>query len=399
MLDYISGIAQSKPGFEISTGGSAVADTGEISSPGVPLGNTTTLQSVFDFELIKRRVSRYLLQAVIGDILPGERLSSCLRLIVPGKDFVSVLYSGQVKRAHYGNLCVCGSVWGCPVCSAKITERRRVEVEPAIKNWPGSLVMGAFTLQHSPKEKLIDVKNLLYEAYAKIYMGWCFQEIKKRFGLVGVIGSSEVTWGSANGWHPHKHALLFLQDKITQGEMKTFESTISELFRKQLKNLGGYGSPQYSVKFSLGNGLEEKNYVYKWGLDYELTKSPVKKGRGDNYSPFELAQWAMNGELKPVQLFREYYWAYKGSHQLSYSKGLRDILKLNEEKTDLELAKETEQDAVLMARICREAWSMICKNNLRGQLLEVASIGDPELLQSYIDSLLVSWGSPRGVEA
>lgn len=370
-----------------------------LSFPSATLGNTTSLQSAPETGLISRRITRYLLQAVIGEILPGERISTCLRLIIPGKSHVKVLYSPGLKRAHYGNLIVCGSVWGCPVCSAKITERRRIEVEPAISNWSGSVAMGAFTMQHDISQPLSLVKKKLYDSYTTMQEGRFYQHIKQKYGIAGTIGSSEVTWGPINGWHPHKHNLLFFWDKLTETDIEDLESEISENFREKINKAGGYAHPDYSVKFSLGNGSAEKDYVYKWGLDYEIAKSPVKKARGENYSPFELARWAISGEYQPVCLFREYFKNFKGSHQLSYSKGLRDLLDLSIEKTDLEVCQEQDQDAFQLAEIGRSIWSIVCRKGLRGELIEVASAGDPEILNSYIENIVTLWGTESPQES
>lgn len=171
---------------------------------------------------------------MIGEILPGERISTCLRLIIPGKDHVKVLYSQGLKRAHYGNLIVCGSVWGCPVCSAKITERRRIEVEPAISNWQGSVAMGAFTAQHALNQPLSSVKGMLYEAYTKMQEGRFYQQIKRKYGIAGTIGSSEVTWGPINGWHPHKHNLLFFWENLIRAIFKNLKMRYLKISGKNL---------------------------------------------------------------------------------------------------------------------------------------------------------------------
>jgi hypothetical protein len=352
------------------------------------LGNTTKLPSLLLDDQLNRRVSRYLIQSIIAEILPNERVARCLHLVVPSASGVKVMYSDKVKRAHYKGLTVCGSIWSCPVCAAKISERRRLELRPALENWPGGLIMASYTLQHSLNDNLHELKSLLYKCYDRLMSGKGWQDIKKRWGIVGLISSSELTWGSSFGWHPHKHALIFTKEKLSNSDLKHSEDQISARFRGLLAKNGRYGHPQFSVNFRVGNIFEESEYVFKWGIDYELTKSNVKKARAGNYSPFELAQWAgSTGELQPVQLFREYFGAYKGSHQLQYTNGLRSLLALNQEKTDYQLAIEEDQQAFELALIARSAWAIVCKKKKRGDLLEVASTGSIDLLVEFLKSI------------
>ena len=360
---------------------------GQAAEFAASLGNTTKLRSVLDYDQLNRRITRYLLQSIIAEILPNERVARCLHLVVPSASGVKVMYSDQAKSAHYKGLTVCGSIWTCPVCASKISERRRLEIKPALEAWPGGSIMASYTLQHTLDDTLDGVKGLLYDSYKKLMSGWAWQEIKKRWGIVGLISSSEVTWGPMFGWHPHKHALILTKDKLSDNELKQSEIEISARFRGLLAKNGRYGHPDFSVKFRAGNTFETSQYVSKWGLDYELTKSNVKKARLGNFSPFELAQWAGNGDLQPVRLFQEYFKAYKGSKQLSYSNGLRSLLRLDQEKSDYDLAVEEDQKAIKLAELSRYAWAIVCKKHLRGDLLNVASSGSYELLTEFLNSI------------
>ena len=49
-----------------------------------------------------------------------------------GSEGVGVWKCEKHGTAHYSGLQTCGSVWSCPICAAKITERRRLEVQDAI---------------------------------------------------------------------------------------------------------------------------------------------------------------------------------------------------------------------------------------------------------------------------
>ena len=88
-----------------------------------PLGTNAKLRATFENPMA-RRVERFALQSVARDILPDSRTAKCLRIRAHDKD-VQVWKSKNHKTASYGGLQTCGSVWTCPVCGAKVVERRR----------------------------------------------------------------------------------------------------------------------------------------------------------------------------------------------------------------------------------------------------------------------------------
>ena len=99
----------------------------------------------------QRRLLRWALQAEARAILPNERVAECLRAINPMSLGVQVLHSTEHQIAHYKSLIVCGSVWMCPLCAAKISERRRDELERAVTHHveQGAVYMATYTVSHS----------------------------------------------------------------------------------------------------------------------------------------------------------------------------------------------------------------------------------------------------------
>ncbi len=95
------------------------------------------------------RLLRWALQAEARALLPDERVAECLRAINPLAAGVQVLHSPLHQVAHYKSLIVCGSVWMCPLCAAKISERRRAELEQAIvrhRAQQGGVYMATYTV-------------------------------------------------------------------------------------------------------------------------------------------------------------------------------------------------------------------------------------------------------------
>ena len=84
------------------------------------------------------RAERWALKSVVNRLLSGDRVSKCmvLRAPIPGRGLSQIeVHKGQTHgKAFYHGLMACGLPWVCPVCAAKIAERRRVELKQAVKN-------------------------------------------------------------------------------------------------------------------------------------------------------------------------------------------------------------------------------------------------------------------------
>ena len=114
-----------------ATGGPRVVGGPTGAPEGGALGSSAKLRATF-YDPMESRVQRFALQSVARSILPESRTAKCLRIRAHDCD-VQVWKSKEHGTASYGGLQTCGSVWTCPVCAAKIAERRRVELLDAME--------------------------------------------------------------------------------------------------------------------------------------------------------------------------------------------------------------------------------------------------------------------------
>ena len=333
--------------------------------------------------LAAKRLRRFYLQAIARELLPYARVNQCLRSVVPGTGCVNIHYSKKFERAHYGNLVQCASVWVDPVCSSKITERRRVELEDGLNRspWPG--VMITLTLQHSKNDKLAMLRRDLSEGRRELKSSWWWQNFSKRIGIVGGITSTETTYGLDAGHHPHNHIL-----ELVDGHPDTeqIQAEVSKRFREIMTSRGRYVSPEIGVHVR-ATDQGAADYISKWGAAFEISKAGAKRGKDGHYNPFELLQLYAEGETWAGKVFREYAAAMKGVNQIRWSKGLRELLGLGAEVSDRELVEAPLEDDILLASLTVKQWGVILKRDKRGELLEVASTGDAKLLRSYLMAL------------
>lgn len=328
---------------------------------------------------VYRRLQRFALQSQIASYLPDQRVKTCLRN--PVGSTVNIKHNLQKDSYGFRNLETCASVWMCPVCAAKISEKRRVELVSGISNWhdhSGSVVMMTLTVQHSLHTPFKKTLAELQTAYRSFLMSNPVKRIFDQLGVVGRIRALETTYGE-NGWHPHFHVLMFV--KSDDIRLLTVQGMLLDQWKMACKRRGIKTPNEHGLK--LHDGSYAAAYVSKWGIESEMTKGHIKKSK-TGYSPFDLARFDLGiygGDAKPLAsgeakiLFKEYAYCMKGKRQLVWSDGLRQLLGLKAEKTDQELVDEIEEQEVLFVAIPLEMWKIILKADRRGEVLESCKLG------------------------
>lgn len=317
------------------------------------------------------RLERFALQSIAREILPDERVAKCLRVrFMPNID----IWRTRDARFHYGGLITCGSIWGCPVCASKISERRKGELIQAMANWKqmgGEILFLTQTVPHYAYDRLKSLLAKFSHARRIMRNRATWRTWAKTVGLQGIIKALEITH-TKNGWHIHTHELLFVRsglDCLVEAE-RLLPFWQSACVTSVLPEPNGHG-------LTVEDGSKASAYVTKWGIEDELTKAHIKKSKGEKgRTPFDfLRDILKDGDLEHGELFKEYYGSFKGKQQLAWSKGLRSFLGLGIEKTDEEIAAEVEESASLFARLSPDDWRIVLRADKRGELLEVAKLG------------------------
>lgn len=246
-----------------------------------------------------------------------------------------------------------------------------------------------------------DIKVILAgmkKAWAHTSQGRKAHDMRKDTGLIGTIRVLEVTYGK-NGFHPHYHALLVMDTELTPDEI---QKEWFKLWRDGCLK-AGLQEPSKEHGLTVQDGTKAANYVTKWGMEYELAKGHLKKGKS-SLSPFDLSRvmtWgakhhAISEELTETclslgidqdrarALWVTFARAFKGQRQLIWSTGLRALLGLNAEKTDQELAEADEDTtAKTLATVNNRARIGIIKQRAWSDVLIVAE-SDPGALPDLL---------------
>lgn len=317
---------------------------------------------------------------------------------------VKMVFSKEHKNTHFGNLQTCGNVWICPVCAAQVAENRKGELKKAIKTHVqngGGVYLATYTVPHKREDDLKEMFLRFKDARQRFKRGAPMKRIKDRFFWNGSITATEITYGQ-NGWHPHTHEVVFLdkpwfgQRKATGESYKTEDEFIVDFKEKvygrwrRFAEKCGFDSPSRDHGVDIQNAEFAGNYVAKWGDDKneaskkweiydEVTKAHIKTGKGKGRTPFDLIRSFQDGDTHAGKLFIEFASVFKGTRQLSWSKGLKSRFNI-QEFSDEELVKRQEDEGIILGVFDREQWNLVRRHDLRADVLYAGLNGWPTVL-------------------
>jgi hypothetical protein len=313
--------------------------------------------------------------------------------IPTGPRDIQVWQSRANHTTSYSGLQTCGSVWTCPVCAAKIAERRRVELLHAIdthKAAGGALSLLTLTTPHQRGDDLAALLAQQGKALQGFLRDRKVKEVFSEMGYLGQVRALEITHGRLtdwnNGWHPHFHILQFHSVQGTEDERKDWTARLYLRWVIYCQK-AGLGTPSYAHGIKLDDGTRAAQYVTKgmWGLEDEMTKGHTKKAKGGGETPFDLlrAFLADKQDGQAAALFREFGECFKGKRQLSWSNGLKARFAVAE-KTDEEISIELQENAYLLGEITLEQWRDILKVDGRATVLEIAAASGWPAVARYL---------------
>lgn len=341
---------------------------------------------------------------------------------------VRVTPTPEGPRAGFAGLMTCGSVWVCPVCSNKIATERALEIAVAVARWEkrgGRVAMLTLTMAHNRHQSLAELWDAVSAAWNKVTSGRQWMQDQDAYGILQDrikrgpepiserrhtvrrlpwIRAVEVTYGD-NGWHVHLHVLLFLSPvkikKARAGGMtrevdswprldalsasmfgRWSDSLAASGMDRPIATLGGQGIGRDIRWIQRGGGDALGNYFTKFQYDaatvagMEVARGMQKKGRKAGRTPFELLASVVAhlddaddsaAQKRAVRdLGRWYEWerGSKGRRQVTWSMGLRNLLRLGDEKSDEEIAADDKStdETVTAAEHDPASWSVVVRD-------------------------------------
>lgn len=333
-----------------------------------------------------RRSDRYRARQWLSEVTGLKRVGRCGRVSVIEGGEVLLKVSGDEgnRQAGFGGLSTCGSVWACPVCSAKIAARRTTELEQILTwnaNRGGSVALGTFTMKHHPGHSLKKLRKALSEAWRHITESRTWKSERKALGMDHYVRAIECTDGE-NGWHPHIHLLMLFDGPISQELVDEFTADLYELWSDGLAKNEITASREHGVDVRMGTGALDGLGKYLSKLTYEAAGGRFKRGRKGGRTPFELLDDAINdGLASDFDRWFEWEQGSRGMRQLVMSRDLKKLA-LVEEIKDEEIAEEDEGGETI-ARITPSAWRTVYWR--AAELLTICEQGGPEVALQWMD--------------
>lgn len=295
-------------------------------------------------------------------------------------------------KAFYTGLSTCSNVWTCPVCSAKIQERRRIEISQAMTYSYANgkkCVMLTFTFPHTAFDDVQDLLTKQAAAQKLLRTGVMWQRYKEKIGYVGLIRAQEITVG-VNGFHPHTHE-LWIVDKdadivdLYKTVYKRWENACIKTGLLHEDKIAAFKNRAVNIK----DNAQNSDYLAKfdncsWGVDREIAKASSKTSGGNH--PFDLlCECCGNIPLskeKRLEMFIHYSVTMKGKKQLHWSTGLKKLVGINE-KTDEEICQEPDEIAIVLGLITPDRWKFVVDEVAQAEIQYLAEMGGWKLVDEW----------------
>jgi hypothetical protein len=345
------------------------------------------------------RDRRYGLRMLLWDVSGLGRLRSCGR----GRRGEYVGVRGvQGGAVGFSGLMSCGSVWACPVCSARILAQRSLELGCGLLSWEGQggrVAMGTLTMRHDRGHSLVEEWEALSRAWDSILRSRVWAKWRERLGSPGLVRVVEVTYGP-NGWHVHLHFALLLAGTVSTPDLDELAHWLTAKWDRALRRAGMPGALAVGQDLHLVDGdqaaVELGGYLAKstaYGaaesLGRELMGTWSKTARFEHSTDpaWHLAErFRETGELDLLDLWHQYEKGSKGRRQATWTNGLRKLLDLGVEETDEEIAAHT-LDSADRVLITAAGWHTAWRSpKPTSRILAALHGGGTPALCAYLDA-------------
>lgn len=340
------------------------------------------------------REARWALRRGLWRVSKLPRLWKCGRYLTdPAGTHVAV----KNGSAYYTGLTTCGSIWSCPCCSARIRQRRALEIERACVQHlgaAGGIGFATFTLAHERTDDLADLLRVVQQAWEKVQQSGTYRRLGVELEVCGRIRATEVTFGHWHGWHPHLHVLIFAEQDLSAEEWARLRDVLSDAWCAAVVRLGRK-SPGAEVGVTLSKvyRAEVGQYLAKVQDHYgqastvglEMARGDVKKGRKLSRTPFELAEDAVHGVMPELPLWWAYEAATKGRRAIEWSRGLKARFDL-EDLDDEDLAA-ADVDGDRVAWVEAGQWALLVKRGKETHVLDLVEQGGQPAAHAFLAGL------------
>ena len=375
-----------------------------------------------------RRAESFAIRRGLRKVWRTDRVTGCGKAGARPDGEVAVRYTpagpdtGPVTG--FAGLLVCGNVWLCVVCSAKVAAHRAAKIERALKAavaGGGWAVLITLTVRHRLTMPLLTLlRDGVQAGWRAIGKDRGVRQARDELGVIGMVRSIEITHGTEHGWHPHAHVIV-----VTAGrpDPAALDALGAKMFRAWAAAIVANGLPAPLMESGgldvshLGAHVREGSlasltawaaYAAK-GLAGEALFGAVKDANGRNRSVRELmrdaaigTRWASSdGQVAhtidgtAARLLREYEEASRAVKQLTGLRELERALGLDEDTAEDEEVAAEEAGGVDVAIIAGGYWDELVEP-VAADLAAAGERHGPDGIRRWLDRNGVPWTMPTG---
>lgn len=368
----------------------------------------------------------YALRSVSQANLPkGHRVTSCQKvpdfLVQQGLKERSIS-KNEHGKAFFSGMGSCGDVHSCPVCREKVGLTRANEIHQILahnRGLGGIALLVTLTVRHTSDTSLKTLVDGLATAKRTFSSSHAVKTIRAILQYKNIISGRDLTYGHANGWHPHYHDIWLIgADPFQPDYVKTLpEKSLKFLAKnKQLCNSNksinleelqiflatlwakccvkaGLSEPSITrgldIQYRNGDGsCAVGSYIAKWA--FELSCSHKKQSKStDSMTAFDILRALRDSwSLKNSKLWAEYADAYFGKALIYFGRGLKLQAGIDEIE-DTEVSERAEP--IHVCEITSDHHRAIVYFNAFGEVLDIAQNYSSDITKAYIDDLVFKY--------
>lgn len=268
--------------------------------------------------------------------------------------------------------------------------------------------MLTLTVPHYRRDKLEWLLESYQLAWQKLVNGGnqsAWKRICRQYGIVGWRWQLELTVSRQNGFHPHRHIILFFNRRLSAAEAQAAERAIWQLWNERVyKVMGRRPHEEYGVDLRLASRKGSKGlaaYVTK-GMALEATGGINKAGKGSRSIHEVLLDLATAPKARDLAIFHEIEEAVRGARWHGESQQLKELMRdagAEEIRAELEEQHAAEHgggtERYVLAAIDREEWKNKLARNVERRAAMRTAVREADTLEekaAALEELLESWG-------
>jgi len=381
----------------------AVGDADRLGHRGNPRPRKNKINKI---HALRYDTQRLLSSGIFAGDLPAHPARLCCRVAIPLKYAVKIHFDG--KKHRYVHMFRCASRLVCPVCGAAIACQRAAEIMQAgkylLKNGY-SFFFATFTAQHTlitPVGNSIKKTNAAFRA---LKSGRVWQNLKSQYAIEHQIKVVETTVDKPDskkktGFHYHLHVLFFIKrNPLNEEEAKNLSYKLKKMWIHELKKVGLTASLERGCVIEIPKTRKGKitssdmlkklaKYVSK-NIAFEMTHSQTKDGddgeKDRRMSIWELQRLALTSHPELLRQYAEYMRAVKGVAWMTWSRGLKQLVGL-QEKDDEEMLQGKE--AIHIYTMSSQELRAVADQGGQRKLIMAADAGGLEAIKAGIAAAL-----------